>query len=54
MISTTDKHVTQLRIKLVGRQSIAFPQDEGYRERDDCFVKEVVLRNVQLRKGLTA
>lgn len=54
MISTTAKHVPQLSIKLVGRQSIAFPQDEGYRERDDCFVKEVVLRDVQLGKGLNA
>jgi len=51
VISTQAKVVSQLSVKIVARQSLAFPQDRGAKEEDEILIREAVLKDVQLRKG---
>ncbi|KAL7416340.1 hypothetical protein BDY24DRAFT_379347 [Mrakia frigida] len=55
VVSTQRKIVPQISVKIVARQSLSFPQDRGgSREEDEVFAKEVVLKDVQLEKGLNS
>jgi hypothetical protein len=43
IVSTTKRKLSRVTVKLVSRQSLAFPEDKGKREEDEVFRREVAL-----------